>query len=118
MIGDWLVGAWLADFAHGVAGQWLAETLIVTAALMALVLVLRHPVARWFGAEIAYLLWAIPLARLFMPPITRTIEVPVSVASSTPATGGAAMAMPVGDMVAPAGAMPEEAFAGSLLLAA
>jgi bla regulator protein BlaR1 len=116
MIGDWLVGAWLADFAHGVAGQWLAETLIVTAALMALVLVLRRPVARYFGAEIAYLLWAVPLARLFMPPVTQTIEVPVSVAAYDPATDGAAMAMPVADMAMPADAVPEQALAGSLLL--
>ena len=78
MIGDGIVSGWLADFAHGVTGQWMVETLAVTAALMALVLVLRRPVARHFGAEIAYLLWAIPLARLFMPPVVQTIEVPVS----------------------------------------
>lgn len=116
MIGDWLVGAWLADFAHGVAGQWLAETLIVTAALMALVLVLRRPVASHFGAEIAYLLWAIPLARLFMPPVTHTIEVPVSGAGHEAAITGAAMAMPVGDFAASAPAMADKAFATSLLL--
>lgn len=118
MIGDWLVGAWLADFAHGVAGQWLAETLVVTAALMALVLVLRRPVARYFGAEIAYLLWAIPLARLFMPPVTQTIEVPVSAAAGDALSGSAAMAMPVGDMAGAANAMPEEALVSSLLLEA
>jgi beta-lactamase regulating signal transducer with metallopeptidase domain len=116
MIGDWLVGAWLADFAHGVAGQWLAETLVVTAALMALVLVLRRPVARYFGAEIAYLLWAIPLARLFMPPVTQTIKVPVSAAAGDAPSGSAAMAMPVGDMAGSANAMPEEALVSSLLL--
>lgn len=117
MIGDWLVGAWLADFAHGVAGQWLAETLIVTAALMALVLVLRRPVARYFGAEIAYLLWAIPLARLFMPPVTQTIEVPVS----EPAIGPGSTMMPEAAMTAPidlypADAVPSGAFSQGLLL--
>lgn len=118
MIGDWLVGAWLADFAHGVAGQWLAETLIVTAALLALVLVLRRPVARYFGAEIAYLLWAIPLARLFMPPVTQTIEVPVS----EPATAHTAMMtaeaanMTVPVDLYPADAVPPEAFSQGLLL--
>ncbi|MFN3818336.1 M56 family metallopeptidase [Blastomonas sp.] len=116
MIGEWLASDGLAEFAHGVTGQWLVETLAVTAALMALVLVLRRPVARHFGAEIAYLLWAIPLARLFMPPVVQTIEVPVSEPSVPDATGMAAMAMPVGDMTTPLDAVPEAGFANGLLL--
>lgn len=116
MIADGQVSAWLQDFAHGVTGQWLVETLIVTAALMALVLVLRRPVARHFGAEIAYLLWAIPLARLFMPPVVQTIEVPVSVPSQVDMPGTAAMAMPVADIASPVDAMPEPAFANGLLV--
>ncbi|MCO5791199.1 MAG: hypothetical protein HEQ21_00090 [Blastomonas sp.] len=116
MIGDGQVSAWLQDFAHGVTGQWLVETLIVTAALMALVLVLRRPVARHFGAEIAYLLWAIPLARLFMPPVVQTIEVPVSAPSAQDMPGTAAMAMPVTDIASPVDAMPEPAFANGLLV--
>lgn len=116
MIADGQVSAWLQDFAHGVTGQWLVETLIVTAALMALVLVLRRPVARHFGAEIAYLLWAIPLARLFMPPVVQTIEVPVSAPSQVDMPGTAAMAMPVADIASPVDAMPEPAFANGLLV--
>ncbi|MGQ3227314.1 MAG: M56 family metallopeptidase [Blastomonas fulva] len=116
MIGDGQVSAWLQDFAHGVTGQWLVETLIVTAALMALVLVLRRPVARHFGAEIAYLLWAIPLARLFMPPVVQTIEVPVSAPSAQDMPGTAAMAMPVAGIASPVDAMPEPAFANGLLV--
>jgi len=116
MIADGQVSAWLQDFAHGVTGQWLVETLIVTAALMALVLVLRRPVARHFGAEIAYLLWAIPLARLFMPPVVQTIEVPVSTPSQVDMPGTAAMAMPVADIASPVDAMPEPAFANGLLV--
>lgn len=116
MIADGQVSAWLQDFAHGVTGQWLVETLIVTAALMALVLVLRRPVARHFGAEIAYLLWAIPLARLFMPPVVQTIEVPVSAPSAQDMPGTAAMAMPVADIASPVDAMPEPAFANGLLV--
>ena len=46
MIGEWLSFDTMADLAHGNAGEWLVDTLIVTAALMALVLVLRRPVAR------------------------------------------------------------------------
>ncbi|GAB5349521.1 M56 family metallopeptidase [Alteriqipengyuania sp. 357] len=45
------------------------ETLGWTAALVALVLVLRRPVARYFGAEAAYALWALPFLRLLFPPL-------------------------------------------------
>ncbi|MEP5938832.1 MAG: M56 family metallopeptidase [Erythrobacter sp.] len=48
---------------------WLADTLLWTAALIALVLVLRRPVARHFGPQMAYALWALPLFRLILPPI-------------------------------------------------
>jgi len=47
----------------------LFDTLLWTAALIALVLVLRRPVTRWFGAPAAYALWALPMLRLFLPPI-------------------------------------------------
>ncbi|HAF41974.1 MAG TPA: energy transducer TonB [Sphingobium sp.] len=46
---------------------WLAETLIATTLLMALVMMLRRPVARWLGAGAAYMLWLLPLARMLMP---------------------------------------------------
>ncbi len=48
---------------------WLVDTLIATGALIALVLVLRRPVARWFGPGMAYALWALPLLRLVLPPL-------------------------------------------------
>ena len=50
--------------------DWLLDTLVWTGALIALVLVLRRPVAQWFGARAAYALWAIPALRLVLPPIT------------------------------------------------
>ncbi|AWW74954.1 hypothetical protein CD351_11005 [Erythrobacter sp. KY5] len=49
--------------------SWLLETLAWTGALIALVLVLRRPVTRWFGPQVAYALWALPALRLVMPPI-------------------------------------------------
>ncbi len=49
--------------------SWLLETLLWTAALIALVLLVRRPVARWFGPQVAYALWALPVLRLFLPPI-------------------------------------------------
>lgn len=48
---------------------WLLDTLLVTGALIALVLVLRRPVARWFGPGMAYGLWLLPLLRLVLPPL-------------------------------------------------
>ncbi len=49
---------------------WLFDTLVWTAALIALILVIRRPVARYLGAQFAYALWAIPLLRLILPPLT------------------------------------------------
>lgn len=49
---------------------WLIDTLLATSLLMALVLVVRRPVAQTFGPGIAYALWLIPVARLFMPSLS------------------------------------------------
>ncbi|MFU7528306.1 M56 family metallopeptidase [Qipengyuania sp. ASV99] len=53
----------------GALPLYLAETLIWTGVLIAAVLFLRRPVARWFGPQIAYALWAIPALRLILPPL-------------------------------------------------
>ena len=45
------------------------DTLLWTGVLVAVVLVLRRPVSRHFGANAAYALWALPVARLVLPPI-------------------------------------------------
>lgn len=49
--------------------DWLLDTLLWTAALIALVLLIRRPVAQSFGPQAAYALWALPMLRLVMPPI-------------------------------------------------
>lgn len=54
--------------------DWLLDTLVWTGALIALVLLIRRPVARHFGAQAAYALWLIPFARLFVP----VIELPAA----------------------------------------
>lgn len=115
MIGEWLSFDTMADLAHGNAGEWLVDTLIVTAALMALVLVLRRPVARHFGAQMAYALWAIPLARLFMPPLTRTIEMPVSKPAAPESVAAESLLIPVADAAVPADAMPDPGLVHGLL---
>ncbi len=45
----------------------IGETSLAVAVLVALVLVIRRPFARLFGARAAYVLWAAPALRLFMP---------------------------------------------------
>ena len=53
------------------AWDWfLFDTLVWTGALIALVMILRRPVARYFGAGTAYALWFLPLGRLLLPPVT------------------------------------------------
>lgn len=47
----------------------LLETLAWTGMLIAAVLLLRRPVTRHFGAQAAYALWALPAARLAIPPV-------------------------------------------------
>lgn len=47
----------------------LAEALLASTLLLGLVLLLRRPVARHFGAHAAYALWALPALRLLLPPL-------------------------------------------------
>ena len=49
---------------------FLLDTLLWTGALIALVLLVRRPVARHLGAGAAYALWALPALRLVIPPVT------------------------------------------------
>lgn len=72
---------------------WLLETLVWTAVLISAVLVLRRPVARWFGPQFAYALWALPALRLILPPL----ELPawLNPAPSAPLPLAAAEASPV-----------------------
>ena len=62
--------------------DWLLGTLLATSALVVMVLLLREPVRRHFGARVAYGLWLIPAARLLMPTLTHTVE--RTVPSQTP----------------------------------
>jgi len=48
--------------------SWLIENMIWASAAMLVVLAIRRPVARLFGAAIAYALWLVPAARLAAPP--------------------------------------------------
>jgi beta-lactamase regulating signal transducer with metallopeptidase domain len=56
---------------------WMVETLIATSLLMALVMMLRRPVARWLGAGAAYWLWALPFARMLLPALPAPAQSPL-----------------------------------------
>ncbi|GAA0277600.1 hypothetical protein GCM10009127_18020 [Alteraurantiacibacter aestuarii] len=49
--------------------DWLIDTLVSTGVLIAAILLLRRPVSRHFGPQVAYALWALPLLRFLLPPI-------------------------------------------------
>ena len=86
---------------------WLLDTLLYTGLLIGVVLVLRRPVGRFFGPQLAYCLWALPFLRLWLPPVTlpasfapEVAQAPVSAAEWVPAAIDApievaAAAMPV-----------------------
>ena len=48
---------------------WLVEALLASTVLMVAVLLLRGPVRKAFGAQIAYALWLLPVLRLLLPPL-------------------------------------------------
>ena len=86
---------------------WMLDTLVWTGALIALVLILRRPVANRFGARAAYALWLLPFARMVLPPI----ELPAMFApAAEPGTAqtvfvvtgdAAAMAAPIAPVTEP-----------------
>ena len=49
--------------------DWMMETLLWTAVLIAFVLLIRRPVSRALGPQMAYALWALPALRLVLPPL-------------------------------------------------
>ena len=62
--------------------DWLLGTLLATSGLIVLVLLIREPVRRHFGARVAYGLWLLPAARLMMPTLTETVERPLMASGS------------------------------------
>lgn len=51
---------------------WALETFVATTLLMLLVLAIRAPVRKVFGAHMAYALWLLPVARLLLPPLPQS----------------------------------------------
>ncbi|HTG38843.1 M56 family metallopeptidase [Sphingomonas sp.] len=48
---------------------WAIETLVASTLLMLIVLVVRAPVRRAVGPQIAYALWSLPVLRMLLPPL-------------------------------------------------
>ncbi|RZV51293.1 MAG: hypothetical protein EX258_03970 [Sphingomonadaceae bacterium] len=82
--------------------EWLLDTLLVTTALMLLVLAIRRPVAEAFGAQVAYMLWLIPGARMLMPVLTETVERPAAAVGAMPDIGASPSAVLMATATAPA----------------
>ncbi|MEI6485489.1 MAG: M56 family metallopeptidase [Sphingomonadales bacterium] len=76
---------------------WLAEALIGTTLLMLLVLLVRRPVARLWGAHHAYALWALPAVRMVLPAIPGWQSLLVPVANARPDGAAAVALMPPAD---------------------
>ena len=63
--------------------NWAVQTSIAISILIVIILIIRRPITRAFGANTAYALWLLPLLRLFMPSIIVT-KTPKPVPSFTP----------------------------------
>ncbi len=62
--------------------RWLGETSLAVGVLILLILLIRRPVAKLFGAEAAYALWLAPLIRIFLPELS-VLPAPADVAPLT-----------------------------------
>lgn len=87
---------------------WAIDTLVVTTLLVLMVIAVRKPVARHFGPEIAYLLWAIPAARLLLPPLPQLLP---SLPTPTGAPAEAATVMMIDAAAAAPPSLVEQAAA-------
>jgi len=74
---------------------WLLDTLFYTGLLIGFVLLVRRPAGRIFGAQFAYMLWALPFLRLLMPPVV----LPASLAPAPEPLQAAAAAPVAADWV-------------------
>lgn len=60
---------------------WLGETTLAVSILILLVLIIRKPFAKLFGARAAYALWLAPAARIFLPEL-KLLPAPVAPAET------------------------------------
>lgn len=79
--------------------SWLAANLLAASVLILVVLLIRGPVARLFGARAAYALWLAPALRLVWPSLPDAA--PVTAAASTATVYWALVAEPAREQLAP-----------------
>lgn len=70
------------------------DTLVTTALLVLMILVIRKPFARHFGPGLTYALWAVPALRLMLPPLPFADPVAAPVAAAVPVS-----AAPMGELI-------------------
>ncbi|MDP1028118.1 M56 family metallopeptidase [Sphingomonas sp. KR1UV-12] len=95
---------------------WATEALIASSLLMLVVLLVRAPVRRLVGPQIAYALWSLPALRLLLPPLPadwrEQAAMPISRASEAvtvlvlPATAPAPVAVAAVEAAPVAAALP------------
>ncbi|HEX8194309.1 MAG TPA: M56 family metallopeptidase [Allosphingosinicella sp.] len=83
---------------------WLLANMAAASVMMLIVLAIRTPVARAFGAVWAYALWLLPLGRLLLPPLpqigpelplpTIAVWLPVAVERAAPVEAGGGLGWP------------------------
>ena len=98
-----------------VDSAWLVEALIGASLLMLLVLAVRRPVARLWGAHFAYALWALPALRMVMPAIPGWQSLYVPVAAAQPDGDMTLALMPPADAAAYAQPVPIPAEPGLMV---
>lgn len=79
--------------------SWLAGNLLLASLLLLLVLAIRRPVARLFGARAAYALWLAPAVRLVWPPLPESS--PIAAAASPATVYWTQIVVPGGEQLGP-----------------
>jgi beta-lactamase regulating signal transducer with metallopeptidase domain len=80
--------------------SWFASNALTASVLILVVLLIRRPVARLFGAHAAYALWLAPALRLVLPPLPDAA--PIAAATAPAAPYWMMVIEPAGRQLAPA----------------
>lgn len=78
---------------------YIGQTTLAVALLIGLVLLVRRPFAKYFGAKAAYALWVLPAIRLVLPPLPAgwSLFSPIGQPAASAAPNAAPLPLPVSD---------------------